>query len=225
MWYTVGMVNETKWCTRCETEKLIGEFYSDVGRLDGLSFYCVECVQVWSRACKQKNRTELLEIFGSVCERCGFDDPRALQVDHINGKGKEDRKTSSTRGRKFINKVLANRDEYQLLCANCHCIKTIESGEHPLGYGVRKIPTADREKKSYVGKGNGEGTRESLERARTPENQKAKAVAFWTNATDEQRAEHSRKTSESRIGKGIGKKLFTMPDGTRKFLYPADFPG
>ncbi len=65
---------------------------------------------------------------GGICCRCGFSDSRALQIDHVDGEGSEDRR-GIYRG-KFLNKVLAASTGYQLLCANCNWIKRFENEEH-----------------------------------------------------------------------------------------------
>ena len=64
---------------------------------------------------------------GGVCVRCGFADARALQVDHINGGGTEERRHLSQK--KVYARVYAHPNEYQLLCANCNWIKRAEEGE------------------------------------------------------------------------------------------------
>jgi len=75
--------------------------------------------------------------FGNKCNRCGFDDYRALQIDHINGEGGIERR--KTNGIPFLNRVLKelNSNKYQLLCANCNWIKRAESkNEQPKGKQV-----------------------------------------------------------------------------------------
>src|SRR5437870_8547480 len=42
------------------------------------------------RRVRQKLRRKVLLRLGSSCVRCGFDDERALQVDHINGGGRQE---------------------------------------------------------------------------------------------------------------------------------------
>ena len=37
-------------------------------------------------------KIELIAIMGGKCVRCGYSDPRALQVDHVNGEGTKHRK-------------------------------------------------------------------------------------------------------------------------------------
>lgn len=74
-------------------------------------------------------RIKVLEKFGSACNRCGFSDTRALQIDHINGGGTKDLRSKSTS--RHLNEVLRDVDnKYQLLCANCNWIKKSENKEN-----------------------------------------------------------------------------------------------
>lgn len=77
---------------------------------------------------KDKLRQSVFEIYGNVCARCGFDDKRALTLDHINNNGAEERAEIGSRGsyRRAIETHLP--DEYQILCMNCQFIKQIEAG-------------------------------------------------------------------------------------------------
>lgn len=74
-----------------------------------------------------KRRTEILALFGTVCKFCGFSDPRALQVDHINGGGHQERLQNNHSARYKL--IKAHPEKYQLLCANCNWIKRCERGE------------------------------------------------------------------------------------------------
>jgi hypothetical protein len=117
-------------------------------------------IKIWAKLHHQKNkevigrkqyeyqhqqtillRQQVLERFGGKCERCGFDDSRALQIDHIHSDGAKERKTN--RGVKFLSKLLKLNDSelkgnYQLLCANCQWIKRFENREHQSKY-ERKV--------------------------------------------------------------------------------------
>ena len=75
----------------------------------------------------RKKRSAILEIMGGKCCRCGFDDVRALQIDHVNGGGSQERKT--TWNVNILKSFLADEKKYQLLCANCNWIKRAERGE------------------------------------------------------------------------------------------------
>lgn len=66
--------------------------------------------------------------------RCGFDDRRALQLDHIWGGGTKDRRRLRPNGvyREALRMIESGTvaQKYQLLCANCNWIKRFEKGEH-----------------------------------------------------------------------------------------------
>ena len=69
-------------------------------------------------------------ILGGECVRCGFDDVRALQIDHVNGGGnKEVKKVTKHYYKYVLEKIVAGSVDYQLLCANCNWIKRVENGE------------------------------------------------------------------------------------------------
>ena len=73
-------------------------------------------------------KLRVYDALGNKCVHCGFEDVRALQIDHINGGGAKDRKGKSVS--MFYRQVLrVNCEGYQLLCANCNWIKRHENGE------------------------------------------------------------------------------------------------
>ena len=92
-------------------------------------YYVTNRTQIRSVATRRidKLKAELYNIFGKRCVQCGFDDVRALQLDHINGGGAQERrgKTAAQVWRNAIN----NPEGYQMLCANCNSIKRYTHGE------------------------------------------------------------------------------------------------
>ena len=86
----------------------------------------------YQREYLRKVRMSVLEALSKVCARCGFDDIRALQIDHINGGGSKERKERGF-GKNFHKHVLSSfikgENRYQLLCANCNWIKRVENNE------------------------------------------------------------------------------------------------
>ena len=72
----------------------------------------------------------LIEQLGAACGRCGFNDFRALDIDHIDPTTKLRFKTGSAQTRRFKDWE-ANAGNLQLLCANCHRLHTWEQQ----GYG------------------------------------------------------------------------------------------
>jgi hypothetical protein len=78
-------------------------------------------------------RNRLIDALGGCCEKCGFQDRRALEIDHKDGSGKHERKTSSSCSNTgfFKNNALdpTVRERLSCLCANCHRIKTYENDD------------------------------------------------------------------------------------------------
>jgi hypothetical protein len=77
-------------------------------------------------------RTMVFNLLGDKCLHCGFEDRRALQIDHIHGGGRKERKKSgysNTWLREVITSIKNNEGKYQLLCANCNWIKRLENNE------------------------------------------------------------------------------------------------
>ena len=78
----------------------------------------------------RKWRAAAFQILGTRCTICGFNDIRALQIDHRNGGGNKERKTIFRSPRQFYKAVITDGGQkYQLLCANCNQIKRIEQRE------------------------------------------------------------------------------------------------
>lgn len=74
----------------------------------------------------------IFSILGTSCSKCGFSNPRALQIDHIRGGGNVQRKRmGGSTFYTYLSKLPAEelRASYQVLCANCNWIKRYENGE------------------------------------------------------------------------------------------------
>ena len=81
-------------------------------------------------------REAALKLVGRVCIGCGYNDLRALQIDHVEGGGSAERKSKKLNGYQYYqhiyNEVLSGeKSKYQTLCANCNRIKCIENHEVP----------------------------------------------------------------------------------------------
>ncbi len=80
---------------------------------------------------RARRKQRLLDLLGNRCARCGFNDPRALQVDHVNGRPVEEHpQAKSNQG--LYAMILAGKlpkKDFQILCANCNWIKRAENGE------------------------------------------------------------------------------------------------
>ena len=97
--------------------------YKDVAdhrRVDALSH----------RKASEKARSEIIGLLGGKCIPCGFSDPRALAIDHIDGGGTAEHKAKGGSYYNFILQRIKNGSvEYQLLCFNCNEIKKREKRE------------------------------------------------------------------------------------------------
>jgi hypothetical protein len=76
-----------------------------------------------------KLKLEVLAAYGAVC-KCGFADHRALNIDHINGGGTQERQKIGW-GVYFYKWLKQNNfpPGYQVLCSNCNAIKRFTAGE------------------------------------------------------------------------------------------------
>jgi hypothetical protein len=100
-------------------------------------------VETAMRAAKEalQIKAEVLTYYGNgkcACVRCGYDDIRALSIDHINGDGAEHRRrVIGMTGRKMYTWLKRNNypSGYQCLCLNCQFLKAIENKE----LGRRKL--------------------------------------------------------------------------------------
>ena len=75
-----------------------------------------------------KLRKRLIQKLGGKCSRCGINDWRVLQINHLNGGG---RKEYTIKGCKKIYKEILNEErdgEFNLLCANCNILYEYEMG-------------------------------------------------------------------------------------------------
>jgi hypothetical protein len=92
------------------------------------------------RAGKHRLREAVLTKFGNKCSwpGCDWNDPRALQIDHVHGGGSAEQKAMKRCTVKLYKKVLGDTTGmYQLLCANHNMIRRYEeqqnvSPDHPL---------------------------------------------------------------------------------------------
>lgn len=113
---------------------------TDARKLEIWRNYYYRKAPEWKDERQKKNREsriavyrEVRELLGDKCVECGFDDLRALCIDHINGGGTQERlkRGRITYQRAIIRRIKAGDmsvfQEYQLLCANCNMIKARET--------------------------------------------------------------------------------------------------
>jgi len=93
-----------------------------------------EYQRTYKRNLYNELRRQVLDCYGNVCGRCGFDDVRALQIDHVAGRSADDNFSRNVyRFYRAIINVTKRRGfppkRYQCLCANCNWIKKVENDE------------------------------------------------------------------------------------------------
>lgn len=74
---------------------------------------------------RQELRTEIFQLLGNKCQICSFSDQRILEIDHINGGGKQEIKHFRAKSwnsylQHVLNSLKANEEKYRLLCPNCN---------------------------------------------------------------------------------------------------------
>lgn len=80
---------------------------------------------------RRQIKSSVFNHYGLICVKCGFDDIRALQIDHINNNGAEERKSlgggQNFSGWRFYEYLIKQNypTGYQTLCANCNMIKQL----------------------------------------------------------------------------------------------------
>ncbi len=74
-------------------------------------------------------RRKVVDYLGGKCARCGIDDARVLQIDHIKGNGRKDRLKYKGNATHML-RVLKSKEGFQLLCANCNFLKRLELKEN-----------------------------------------------------------------------------------------------
>lgn len=77
-------------------------------------------------------RTRLIQLLGNSCINCGFNDIRALQIDHINGGGNQESEMMGPYSMYtfYLNNIIFAHQRLQVLCANCNWIKKSINKEH-----------------------------------------------------------------------------------------------
>ena len=101
-------------CTRClKQDKLPDKTYCQA---------CLDASHIVSQKYRDRKKSKVFAGYGGACVCCGNTNKRLLQLDHVNNDGAQHRKEVDI----MLNWAYKNDcpDSLQLLCANCHHIKT-----------------------------------------------------------------------------------------------------
>lgn len=79
---------------------------------------------------RQRTRAAVLALLGGKCVRCNNDDQRVLDIDHVNPPVKKSMRDKHMYLRLAILRGHKPLDDFQLLCCNCHRIKTLDNKDN-----------------------------------------------------------------------------------------------
>jgi hypothetical protein len=111
-------------CSICRIKRDTSEFYA---RDRGLRKDCSHC-------CKERQYKVVAKchkLLGGKCVCCGIDDYFKLHIDHIHNDGAARRKNGEKTGFLICQKIIdgdLDKQDFQLLCANCNYSKLVHDG-------------------------------------------------------------------------------------------------
>lgn len=137
-----------KTCSKCKVPKPLSEFNRNASKVDGVNTFCREChnahskdyyaahrtkmreqISVTNRRSWDKRRVQMLEYLKDKwCTDCGITDIRVLEFDHLPQHGKTANVSSMLGGGWSWKRILEEIAKCEIVCANCHRIRTIERG-------------------------------------------------------------------------------------------------
>lgn len=129
-----------KRCSRCQTEKPVGELNRSPRNKDGRHSYCRACqkahyrdnavrhkanVRRISKARRKQALDAIMIQFSKGCVDCGCMEIRVLEFDHVRGVKVASVGSMVRRGRSLA-MIQAEIAKCEVRCRNCHAIVTIE---------------------------------------------------------------------------------------------------
>ncbi len=120
-----------KTCRGCGEALALEHFYKNPNVKDGHLNWCKPCtIARYRDGVRKRSRALLAEIQAIKVERgcadCGYaNHPAALEFDHLPGFVKEHRIAQLANGAKRA-KIMAEIAKCEVVCANCHRIRTAE---------------------------------------------------------------------------------------------------
>ena len=144
---------EVRLCSKCKQPRLSEDFTTRRKGLYGVHCQCKIClvddrllrvdthkaylreyrtkfsvqIALGKRRALDSARIQGIAAYGGKCECCGEDNPAFLTLDHINGRMLGEKREELT-GKKMwarLRRLKYPKGNYQLLCFNCNCAKSI----------------------------------------------------------------------------------------------------
>lgn len=115
----IRLINDGEaFCSKCEKNKPIDEFYNTEKSIKNHYPYCKSCSNIISVKRQRDIKLKCLKYKGGCCVFCGYDKYYgALEFHHINPKEKDFTIAVSC---KSFNNLLNELDKCILVCSNCH---------------------------------------------------------------------------------------------------------
>lgn len=140
--YLLHLYMNEKFCTTCNKYKDIKEFRANKTKKDGYQHYCIGCDKNYQKQWYQKNKERLITkakenniknatemrqlvlnyLKNNSCVHCGESNILVLEFDHL----KDKKFNIAQLANKWKENLLSEMAKCQVLCANCHKIKTHE---------------------------------------------------------------------------------------------------
>lgn len=113
-------------CKECGETKTWDEF-ANAGKVKGVQYRRHVCRKCWYENTIKQKRYELRDWFNDIkrdliCNRCGFDDWRAIQFHHRDESLKEGNLSNMVHSQFSKDNILKEMEKCEILCANCHQI-------------------------------------------------------------------------------------------------------
>lgn len=131
---------EIKTCSKCKISKTLDLFAWKNKSKGQKQSYCLDCQKIASKAHYQANKESYIkrnnknypdyvkwykELKNNPCVDCGqVFHPAAMQWDHLPTFSKNDTISIMYRKGYGKNRILKEIEKCELVCANCHCIRT-----------------------------------------------------------------------------------------------------
>lgn len=138
----------TKLCTKCNTTKSVEEFSKNKARKDGLASMCKHCWKEYYKdyyqGSKEQGRLKVQretkrealqrvvqERKNSPCADCGKTYPHyVMDMDHREREKKSFNIADGIRTLVAMDKMLLELNKCDVVCSNCHRIRTYEGRHH-----------------------------------------------------------------------------------------------
>jgi hypothetical protein len=91
---------------------------------------------------RERTKARVFLLYGNQCDKCGFNDPRALQLDHKSRPEGACSTEHHIHAQELCRAILSGKENwlnYQLLCANCNWIKRHVNNERGLFHGLHDV--------------------------------------------------------------------------------------